>query len=295
MSSSVPDGVLPDLNAGADLWLIEPRQHGVVDRVRELWRYRYLWWYFASDALKAMYRRTKLGWIWLAIRVTAPVGVSVLIFGGLLGVSSNGPPYFLFFACGMTTWILFERSLLVVTRSLEHHRKLITKVYFPRLILPMSAVAPGLLYSAIMLIVIVLSVLYYRRQDGVWYITLRPELLLSVVAIALTLVFTMSVGLWTSVLQARYPDVRQGIRYFMPFWMYFTPIIYPVAIVPEQYRWLMGFNPMASIVEIFKWGTLGYGHLSRTSIATSLLMIALTMVTGLWFFNREEAASIDKL
>ena len=95
-------------------------------------------------------------------------------------------------------------------------------------------------------------------------------------AVLLTLVFTVSVGLWTSVLQARYPDVRQGIRYFMPFWMYFTPIIYPVTIIPEPYRWLMALNPMATIVELFKWGTLGYGHLNRTSIAISLTMIALT-------------------
>ena len=245
--------------------------------------------------LKAMYRRTKLGWLWLVVRVTAPVGIMALMFGGLLGVASNGPPYFLFFACGMTTWILFERSLLVVTRSLERNRKLITKVYFPRLILPLSSVAPGLLYLAILLIVIVISVIYYRRQEGVWYITLRPELLAAVAAVLLTLIFTVSVGLWTSVLQARYPDVRQGIRYVMPFWMYFTPIIYPVAIIPEPYRWLMALNPMATIVEIFKWGTLGYGHLNPTSIAISLTMIALTMVSGMWFFNREEAASIDKL
>ena len=100
--SSVPDSA-PVMNVSADLWQIEPRQDGVIDKIRELWHYRYLWWYFAAEALKAMYRRTKLGWIWLVIRVTAPVGISALIFGGLLGVMSNGPPYFLFFACGMTT------------------------------------------------------------------------------------------------------------------------------------------------------------------------------------------------
>src|SRR5262245_39862363 len=169
--SSAPDSVLPAGSASADLWLIEPRQHGIMDRVRELWRYRYLWWYFASDALKAMYRRTKLGWLWLVVRVTAPVGIMALMFGGLLGVASSGPPYFLFFSCGMTTWILFERSLLVVTRSLERNKKLVTKVYFPRLILPLSSVAPGLLYLTILLVVICFTVIYYRRLEGVWYIT----------------------------------------------------------------------------------------------------------------------------
>jgi lipopolysaccharide transport system permease protein len=291
---SAPEAVLPG-GVTPELWVIEPRQHGVLYRVRELWQYRYLWWYFASQSIATMWRRTKLGWIWLVLRVAAPLGINSLIFGGLLGVQSNGPPYFLFFMCGSATWVLFERSLLVVTRSLEENRKLVTKVYFPRLILPLSSVAPGLLYLAVILFMMVVTVLYYRRQHGVWYITLRPELLASVAAVGLALAFTLAVGLWTSVLQARYRDVRQGLRYFMPFWMYFTPIIYPVTTVPEQWRWLLAFNPMAAIVEAFKWGTLGVGHLTVNLVVTSLVMIALTMVTGMWFFNREESASIDKL
>jgi lipopolysaccharide transport system permease protein len=195
----------------------------------------------------------------------------------------------------MTTWILFERSLLVVTRSLDHNRKLVTKIYFPRLILPLAAVAPGLLYLAVLLVVLVGTVIYHRYQDGVWYITLRPELLVSAAAIVVSLIFTVAVGLWTSVLQARYKDIRQGLRYFMPFWMYFTPILYPITQIPEDWRWLAVFNPMSAVVEAFKWGTLGTGHLSVSLVATSLSLIALTMITGIWFFSREEAASMDQL
>lgn len=289
---SAPDVAL---DAAAEWWEIEPRQHGVLDRVRELWRYRYLWWYFASDTMTGQFRRSKLGWIWLLLRVAGPVGLNAIVFGGMLGVESGGPPYFLFFLCGTTTWVLFERSLLFVTRSLESNRKLITKVYFPRLILPMSAIAPGLLYLGILLIVIVATVIYYFRKEGLWYITLRPELLASVAAIVLSLIFTVAVGLWTSVLQARYRDIRYGLRYVMPFWMYFTPIIYPVSAIPEKWRWLVALNPMAPIVELFKWGTLGQAHLTAPSMATALVLITVTMVSGIWFFNREEAASIDKL
>jgi len=291
---SAPEAALP-ADAVRDLWVIEPRQYGVVERIRELWHYRYLWWYFASLSVEGMYRRTKLGWLWLIFRVSAPVGLNSLVFGGLLGVESNGPPYFLFFVCGSATWILFERSLLIVTRSLERNRKLITKVYFPRLILPMSAVAPGLLYLSILLITMIGANIYFRYHNGVWYIRLRPELLVSAAAVVMALVFTISVGLWTSVLQARYRDMRQGIRYFMPFWMYFTPVIYPVTTVPEQWRWLLSFNPMAGIVEAFKWGTLGIGHVTVVGLITSFAMLMLTLVGGIWFFNREEAASIDKL
>jgi len=289
---SAPDVAI---DAGAEWWEIEPRQHGVFDRARELWRYRYLWWFFASDTMTGMFRRSKLGWIWLLLRVAGPVGLNAVVFGGMLGVESGGPPYFLFFLCGTTTWVLFERSLLFVTRSLETNRKLITKVYFPRLILPMSAVAPGLLYLAILLIVIVATVIYYFRKEGVWYVTLRPELLAAVAAIVLSLTFTVAVGLWTSVLQARYRDIRYGLRYVMPFWMYFTPIIYPATAIPEKWRWLVALNPMAPIVELFKWGTLGQAHITAPSLITSIVLITITMISGMWFFNREEAASIDKL
>lgn len=289
---SAPDVTL---DGAADWWEIEPRQHGVFDRARELWRYRYLWWYFAADTLTGQFRRSKLGWVWLLFRVAGPVGLNAAVFGGVLGVESGGPPYFLFFLCGTTTWVLFERSLLFVTRSLERNRKLITKVYFPRLILPMSAIAPGLLYLLILVIVTVGTVGYYYRHEGLWYITFRPELLAAVAAIGLTLAFTVAVGLWTSVLQARYRDIRYGLRYMMPFWMYFTPIIYPATAIDPQWRWIVAWNPMATVVEAFKWGTLGEGHLTVTSVVTSLALVAFAMVSGIWFFTREEAASIDKL
>ena len=289
--SSAPDAAA----LAADAWVIEPRQHGVFDRARELWAYRYLWWYFASNAIRDQYRKSMFGWLWLLMRVAGPVGLSSLIFGGVLNVPSEGTPYFLFFLCGTTTWVLFERSLLVVTRSIEGNRRLITKVYFPRLILPMSSVAPGFMYLSILLVTMLISLVYYYQRDGIWYVKLSPRLVVSVAAIALSLLFAISVGLWTSVLQARYRDVRYGLRYFMPFWFYFTPVIYPLSHIPEKWRWVVAINPMAPIVEMYKWGTLGQGSVTPSGVATSLTLIALTFTLGMWFFNREEAASVDKL
>lgn len=295
--SSAPEHLLPAAAATAtgDVWLIEPRRDGVIERVRELWRYRYLWWYFAAEAVTSLFKRSKLGWLWLVGRIAGPVGLNSLVFGHVLNIASDGTPYFLFFLCGTTTWVLFERSLLIVTRSLEQNRRLVTKVYFPRLILPLSAVAPGLLYLVVLLAVTVFTIVYFYRQTGIWYITLRPELLVAVAAIAVSLLFTVAVGLWTSVLQARYRDVRYGLRYVMPFWFYFTPIIYPASQLPENVRWIVTVNPMAPVVEAYKWGTLGTGHLSAASIATSLTIVALTMVSGIWFFTREESSSVDTM
>jgi len=275
-------------------WVIEPRQHGAFARLRELWSYRYLWWFFASATVTALYRRSALGWLWLLMRVAAPVGLNALVFGGMLDQAAKVDrfPYFLFFLCGTVTWTLFERSLFFITRSVERNRRLVTRVYFPRLILPVSAVAPGLVYLALLLVMLVITVIVFHQKDGVWYVTLSPRLLVSFAAIVVSFLFAIAVGLWTSVLQARYRDIRYALRYITPFWFLLTPVVYPV---PAKYSWLVALNPMAPIVQAFKWGTLGDGAFPVVSSATSLGLVVLTMATGLWFFNREEAASVDKL
>jgi lipopolysaccharide transport system permease protein len=279
------------------LWVIEPRQHGSFARLRELWSYRYLWWYFASVTVAALYRRSALGWVWLLMRVVAPIGLNALVFGDMLDQAQkvDRVPYFLFFLCGTITWTLFERSLFFITRSVERNRRLVTRVYFPRLILPVSAIAPGLVYLAVLLVILVATVVVFHQRDGVWYVALQPRLLVSLGAIIASLLFAIAVGLWTSVLQARYRDIRYALRYITPFWFLLTPVIYPLSEISDRYRWLVAINPMAPIVEAFKWGALGEGVFPAIPAATSLVLVALTMVTGMWFFNREEAASVDKL
>jgi lipopolysaccharide transport system permease protein len=279
------------------LWVIEPRQHGSFARLRELWSYRYLWWYFASVTVAALYRRSALGWVWLLMRVVAPIGLNALVFGDMLDQAQkvDRVPYFLFFLCGTITWTLFERSLFFITRSVERNRRLVTRVYFPRLILPVSAIAPGLVYLAVLLVILVATVVVFHQRDGVWYVALQPRLLVSLGAIIASLLFAIAVGLWTSVLQARYRDIRYALRYITPFWFLLTPVIYPLSEISDRYRWLVAINPMAPIVEAFKWGALGEGMFPAIPAATSLVLVALTMVTGMWFFNREEAASVDKL
>lgn len=280
------------------LWVIEPRQHGTFYRLRELWSYRYLWWYFASAAVTSLYRRSMLGWLWLLVRVVGPVGLNALVFGGIFNQAQKvepGWPYFLFFLCGMTTWMVFERSLYFVTLSLERNRRLISRVYFPRLILPVSAVAPGLLYLAILVVVLVVTVVVFYQREGIWYVTLSPRLAVSAAAIAAGLLFAVAIGLWTSVLQARFRDVRYALRYITPFWFLLTPVVYPMEDLSGRFPWLVALNPMAPVVEAFRWGTLGGNVFPTTAAATSLGLIVVTLATGLWYFNREEAASVDKL
>lgn len=279
------------------MWVIEPQQHSAFGRLRELWSYRYLWWYFASATVTSLYRRSALGWLWLLMRVVGPIGLNALVFGDMLDQAQKveDVPYFLFFLCGTVTWTLFERSLFFITRSVERNRRLVTRVYFPRLILPVSAVAPGLVYLAVLVVVLVATVIVFHQRDHVWYVTLSPRLLVSLGAIVTSLLFAVAIGLWTSVLQARYRDIRYALRYITPFWFLLTPVVYPLSEISGKYSWLVALNPMAPIVEAFKWGTLGHGAFPRVAAATSFVLVVLTMLTGLWFFNREETASVDKL
>ena len=278
-------------------WVIEPRQHGSFAKVRELWSYRYLWWYFASATVKSLYRGSALGWIWLLMRVTAPIGLNALLFGDMLDQAQkvDNVPYFLFFLCGTLAWTTFERSMFYITRSVERNKRLVSRVYFPRLILPVSAMAPGLVYLVVLLIVLVITVFVFHQRDGTWYVTISPRLVVAAAALFCSLFFAVAVGLWTSVLQARYRDMRYALRYITPFWFVLTPVAYPLSGAPAKYAWLVALNPMASVVEAFKWGTLGDGALAPVPTSISLALIVLTMVVGLWFFNRQEAASVDKL
>jgi lipopolysaccharide transport system permease protein len=279
-------------------WTIGPRHESVFARIAEVWQYRHLLGYFATRSLQSMYKRSSLGWIWMIVRVVAPIGLISIIFGGVLNVDPPGAtPYFLFMLCGQATWILFDRSLLFITRSMERNRRLISKVYFPRLILPISTVAPALLFLAILSMVLVGTDVYFHHRDGVWHIPLHPRLLLAPVAVVISLVFALSIGFYTSVLQARYRDIRFGLRYSIGFFLYATTVLYPMSQIKYPLvRWMVYLNPMECAVELFRFSTVGTPlEISSATFIGQLTAIAVVGLSGIWFFNREEAAAVDKM
>jgi lipopolysaccharide transport system permease protein len=280
-------------------WKIEPERIGVIARVQELWRYRRILWFFATRAIKDRYERMTLGIFWLFARPLMPIVISTLIFGSLIGVPSDGVPYFLFFLTGMSVWRVFERSVLWVTRSLEQQRGLIKKVYFPRIAAPISSVAPALVEYLVLLALLLVTAFVYWWKDGVLYLRPGWPMLAAVGSVIATVVFAIAVGLWTSVLQVRHRDVQYTIRYVMQFWLYITPVIFPMAFaiekLPPSYGFLLWLNPMAALVETYKWGMLGIGEFPGAALAGSLALIFLVFAGGAVFFTRSEAASVDRL
>ena len=280
-------------------WVIEPARVGLIARAEELWRYRRILWFFASRRINERYEDATLGRFWMFAQPLAPILISTLIFGSMLQVPSDGVPYFLFFLTGMSCWRIFERGVLRVTRSLDQNRGLIKKVYFPRLIAPISSAAPALTEFGVFFTLLVATCIYYYVKDGVFYLRLGPQLLVGVLAVAMAAFLSVSVGLWTSVMQVRHKDVQFSIRYFMQLWHYVTPVIFPLSellkVLPPQLHFVPYLNPMSPVVEMYKWGVLGIGHVSLGGVLSGVLMSLVIFGTGVVYFNRSEAASVDKL
>jgi lipopolysaccharide transport system permease protein len=280
-------------HADLDTWLIEPVGSGIFSKIEEFWRYRRILKYLAVQSVQRLYVGMNLGILWLFLRPLLPIFISTLIFGSLLNVPSGNVPYFLFFLTGTMNWMLFERSLLWVTRSLEQQRGMIRKMYFPRLLVPVSSVAPAIVDLLIYAGLLLGTILYYWFREGHWYLRVGPSLLLALFAAFLSTLLAIAVGLWTSVWQVYAREVRYTLRYVVRFWNYLTPVLYPLSQVPPEYRWIMFVNPMAPIVEAFKWSVIGEGELHWPALGSAMAVTLVLLMAGTWYFSNAEAATVD--
>ena len=279
----------------SDAWTIEPRSLGPAARVREVWQYRRMFVFFGQRAVRKLYQKTVLGVAWIFLRPLIPLLVRVLVFGALLRVGDSlRVPYFLFLVVGTAAWELFANSAMWATRSLELNGGILTRLYVPRVILPLATMAPGFIYLAINLAVIALALVYYRVADGVWYAD-GTWLIAAPVAIVLIVAFAFAIGLFTSVLGAEARDVRFGLGYVLEFWVYLTPVVYPLGIVPGHTQWAVMLNPMAVLITAFRGAILGGEGPTPWAWASAVGIIVVLLVSGLVFFQRAEAEAIDNL
>ncbi len=279
----------------ADAWTIEPRSSGAAARTREIWAYRRMFLFFGRRAVEKLYRRTVLGKTWIFLRPLVPLLVRVFVFGGLLRVSTaTAVPYFLFLAVGTAAWELFGSSLMWATRSLQLNGAILSRLYVPRLILPIASMVPGVIYFAIHLAVIAGALTYYRVHDGVWYLD-TTWLFVAPVAAVLILLFSLSIGLWTAVLGAGARDVRFGLGYVLEFWVYLTPVVYPVSVVPDHAEWALYLNPIAVYIVAFRGAILGNEGPPVLAWVAALVVTGVGLLAGLVFFHRAEAEAVDNL
>jgi lipopolysaccharide transport system permease protein len=274
---------------------IHPIRPTMLHNLRELREYRGLFGYFAQRAMQNRYKETILGPFWLLIRPLAAALMFTLVFGKIVRLPSDGQPYLLFFFSGFLVWSYFQNSLVYVTRSLRTNRRLITRMYFPNIIVPLSYLAPFVLELLINLILLSAIFFYYFNTHSLLYSPNITGLLWAALCLFLTTLFAMGIGLWTTVLNAQARDVRFSMSYIMRFWFFATPVIYPVSLIPSEWRWAMVLNPMLPLVDGFRAGVTGGVGPEWSLMLSAICVVCLTLLCGLWFFSKAEALIADIL
>jgi lipopolysaccharide transport system permease protein len=264
---------------------IEPPRGWAAVQLRELWEYRELLGFLVWRDIKVRYKQTTLGAAWAIIQPFFTMVVFSIFFGSLAKVPSDGIPYPVFAYAALLPWQLFAHALGESSNSLVANQNLITKVYFPRLVVPIAAVLAGLVDFAIAFVVLLGLMFYYGIAPSA-AVLLLPLFVLLAVATAL------AVGLWLSALNVQYRDVRYTIPFLTQFWMFATPVAYPSSLVPEQWRALYGLNPLAGVVEGFRWALLGTDPPGPLLLVSVVTVVAL-LVGGLMYFQKMEATFAD--
>ncbi|MFB3916267.1 MAG: ABC transporter permease [Terriglobales bacterium] len=284
MSSSVDNLVL----ASPPVTVIRPPRGWTGINLRELCHYRELLYFLAWRNIKVRYKQTLLGAAWALLQPLATMLVFSIFFGKLAKIPSDGVPYPLFALAALLPWQLFSSALSECSNSVVSNQQLITKVYFPRLVVPLSAVMSSLVDFAIALVVLLAMMLGYGVVPHARVLLLPAFILFAVIA-------ALSVGVWLSALTVEYRDVRYTVPFLMQFWMFATPVAYPSSLVPEKWRALMGLNPMAGVVEGFRWSLLGSGSGCGPLMLVSVVIVAAMLIGGLVYFRRMEATFADRV
>jgi lipopolysaccharide transport system permease protein len=267
---------------------IEPPRGWLDLRLAETWSYRELLYFLVWRDIKVRYKQTVIGVAWVVIQPLLSMGVFTLFFGRLAKLPSDGLPYPLFYFAALAPWSYFSTALSSATNVVVDNQRIITRVYFPRLILPLSSVVSGLLDFAIAFIVLVVMVVGYGLRPGSQVLWL-PLLLLLALGTALAM------GLWLSALNALYRDVRYVVPFLMQFWLLASPVAYPSSLVPVRWHWLYGLNPMAGVIEGFRWALTGHGEQPGSLLMASALAVAALLAGGAIFFQRMEGAIADRV
>jgi homopolymeric O-antigen transport system permease protein len=254
----------------------------------EIWEFRELAYFMVVREIQGVYRQTALGISWIFIRPIINMVLLSTIFGAIVHVPSDQFPYPLFSLAALIPWTYFSNSVMRASRSLVDNLQIISKVYFPRLILPLAASISGLTDLLAAFLIFIIALLIYRlplRLEMAWL----PGLIL------ITLLFGLAVGLWSATLSVRYRDVAFAINFLLLALMYASPVIYPVSMVPQKLQFIYQLNPMTGIISGFRWALLGGGDPPGMMFFISCIIIIFGLVSGMYIFRRTEREISDIL
>lgn len=266
--------------------VVEPAAGWAALDLRELWQYRELLYFLTWRDIKVRYKQTVIGAVWAILQPFMTMVVFSVIFGRLVGVPSDGVPYPVFAYTALLPWTFFATAVTRAGSSLVNDANLISKVYFPRVVVPVAAVLAILVDFIISFVILLGIMLYYGIVPGAAVVTLPLFLLLAFLT-------ALGVGLWSSAINVRYRDVGHAIPFLTQFWFFVTPIVYPSSIIPERWQLLYGLNPMTGVVEGFRWALLGKDAASGGSMIVSVAVVLALFIGGLLYFRRMEDEFAD--
>jgi lipopolysaccharide transport system permease protein len=267
------------------LVIVEPSNSLTALNLRELWTYRELLYFLTWRDVKVRYKQTALGAAWAILQPVFMMIVFSLFFGRLAGVESKGIPYALFALAGLVPWTFFANAVTNSGNSLVGSANLITKVYFPRVLVPAAAVAAGLVDFIVAFLTLVVAMLYYK-------VGLTLNLLMLPVLVVLTTLFALAVGMWMSALNVKYRDVRFALPFVIQIWLFVSSVIVPSTALPHEWRWLLFLNPMSAIVESFRAALFGQPFPWR-ALGIATVITAVAFVYSAYSFKRVEKTFAD--
>jgi lipopolysaccharide transport system permease protein len=282
MNATVQSRVLTE----APVMRIAPPRGLLELNLAELWHYRELLYFFVWRDIKVRYKQTAIGAAWAVVQPFMTMVVFSLFFGTLAHIPSQGLPYPIFYYSALLPWTYFAGALQNATNTIVDNQRVITKVYFPRLILPITAILPGLVDFGVAFLLLV-GMMFYYRMHATWALLLLPGFLLLAVLTAL------AVGLWLSALNAMYRDVKYVVPFLIQFWLFASPVAYPSTLVPGRWRWVYGLNPLAGVIEGFRWALTGQGNPPSLLLAASTCIVIFLLCGGLIYFQSTEATVAD--
>ncbi len=285
---------MPDMKAQGNLptTRIRPSHGWAALSLHEVWAYRDLLYMLVWRDVKVRYKQTALGVLWIVLQPVVSMVVFSLLFGGLLGVPSDGVPYPLFAFAALLPWQYFAGALTRASTNLVDNAHVLTKVYFPRLILPIAGVVAGLVDLLVSFVVFAALMIYYGIQPSFALLSLP-------LFMALAMCTALGFGLWLSALNVRYRDIKYLLPFVLQTWMYATPVIYGTSMIPEQFQFILALNPMTGVVEGFRWALLGqhlvdanpWGPLFLVSVVIALAIL----VSGAIYFRTTERTFADSI
>jgi lipopolysaccharide transport system permease protein len=276
--------------------IIEARPKTVSARLKSLWQFRGFYPFLFREISMKKFRDTFLGFWWLIIRPLVPAAVFIVLFTFIRPLGHGDLPYPIFFLAGFITWNLFHSILIFMPRTLLWMQGMMRRTYFPRLLVPMAGLGPPLVELLVLTSVFIIVLAGYTIVDGKFPLDLHWRMLLYVPCLLLTLMLSLAIGMFTSVVALFFRDIVFSMSYFAQMFMFLTPVIYPITFVPESYRGLLyALNPMAKIVEVSRWSLTGAGDFDLGFFCLAAATCIALFIASVAFFLRAESYLADQM